>query len=156
MKRVIILDVICSLFIILFLYTGLYKILDQAGFRSAVGDSPILSHYQGLIGISIPVLEILIGGSLLFTIFKDNHIVRKWALRASFVLMALFTLYIGYMLLYTPHHLPCSCGGIIQQMNWHQHFYFNTAFTILSLIGLRLNNKIGQANSQAPFTANYV
>jgi hypothetical protein len=50
--------------------------------------------------------------------------------------------------------LPCSCGGILQSMNWTQHLIFNIFFTLLGLGAIAfektdkpLNNKSGLSNS---------
>lgn len=141
MKRSFVVDIVSSLFIILFLYTGISKLLDQDNFRAALLKSPLLIHYQAMICKGIPVLEILVALCLLVPLFKENSALRNGGLIGSFLLMAIFTLYVGFMLKYVPNR-PCSCGGIIQQMNWHQHLYFNTIFTLVALLGLILNKKM--------------
>ncbi len=153
MKKSIIVDIISCLFIILFLYTGIYKLLEPDSFRAAINKSPIIAPFQSLIVPGIPVLEILIACSLLFPLFKDNNSLRKWGLIASFFLMAIFTCYVGYMLWTASDHLPCSCGGIMRKMNWHQHMYFNTSFTLLALVGFILNKGIGQSIRNISFTS---
>ena len=64
-------------------------------------------------------------------------VTRKAALLGALILMGLFTIYIGYMILFTPH-LPCSCGGVLKQMSWRQHFVFNIVFTLLAGAGYTL------------------
>ncbi|MDO6433061.1 hypothetical protein Q4E93_20805 [Flavitalea sp. BT771] len=54
--------------------------------------------------------------------------------------MSIFTVYITYMVELRTDR-PCTCGGIISQMNWHQHMYFNTLFTILVFAAIWLNNR---------------
>jgi len=152
MKKTLLLDIISSLFIILFLYTGVWKLLDQAIFRAALSKLPVITHYEATIGIFIPVLEVLIAVSLLSAMLKENKVLRKWGFVSSFILMALFTLYVGYMLLNYAGRLPCSCGGIMRLMNWPQHFYFNAVFTLLALVGLILNKKVKQSTSNMSFT----
>jgi hypothetical protein len=152
MKRTLLLDIISCLFIILFLYTGVWKLLDQDTFRAALKKLPVIMHYEAAIAIFIPMLEVLIAVSLLGAMLKDNKALRKWGLTGSFVLMTLFTLYVGYMLAKYTNRLPCSCGGMMRQMNWHQHFYFNTAFTLLALMGLMLNKKMRQSAGNMSFT----
>jgi len=58
----------------------------------------------------------------------------------AFVLMTVFTLYIAYMLLFTPK-LPCSCGGVLQQMTWKQHLLFNIGFTLLAAYAIWLKKE---------------
>jgi hypothetical protein len=79
---------------------------------------------------------------------------RKYGLVTSTILMAIFTIYISYMLLFTSN-LPCSCGGVLKQLNWSQHLVFNVIFLLLSIMALWLsnNNKIFIAinrNSRTP------
>jgi len=140
MKKAIIVDVIASLYILLFLYTGIYKLLGQEYFKAALYKSPLISKYTEIVAVAIPVIEVLIATALLIPFFSHQIRFRKWGLYAGTILMALFTLYVGYMLKFS-NGLPCSCGGIIQKMNWHQHFYFNTGFTCLGILGIWLNNK---------------
>jgi len=140
MRKSKIIDVISYLYIALFLYTGLYKLSGQEIFRSALNDSPLLKRYSAAIAIVVPSVEVLIALSLLLPFFTYAPGARKWGLRTGTGLMALFTLYVSYMLKFS-HGLPCSCGGIIQKMNWHQHLYFNTLFTFLGLLAIWLDNQ---------------
>lgn len=140
MKKDTIIDIISSLFIMLFLYTGISKLLDFSSFRGTLARSPILKHYAPAIALMIPLIELVIVYLLLLPFFKSASRTRTYGLIAACMLMAIFTLYIGYMLAFTPDR-PCSCGGIISLMNWHQHLYFNTFFTILAFVGIVLANK---------------
>jgi hypothetical protein len=80
----------------------------------------------------IPSVEI--GISLLLVIPN----LRKPGLLFSASLMSLFTLYIAYMLLFTPE-LPCSCGGILNSLGWKEHLIFNLCFTTLAFMGWRFS-----------------
>jgi len=140
MKKGIIVDIASSLFIILFFYTGIFKLWHLDHFKAALHKSPVLDKYQEFVGITIPSLEVLIGLALFLPYFFSWPRIRKWGLYSYTVLMAIFTLYVWGMLRFA-RELPCTCGGIITKMNWHQHFYFNTTFTILGLIAIWLNNR---------------
>jgi hypothetical protein len=52
---------------------------------------------------------------------------------------------------------PCTCGGIISYMNWHQHFYFNTTVTLLAIYGLILNKfqRRYQESKSTPISRTY-
>jgi len=141
MKRTIIVDIVSCLYAVLFLYTSIYKFLDQESFKQELYKSPLIGHFSPVIAICIPLLELLIAVALLLPFFRPATLSRKWGLYAGTALMALFTSYIGYMLKAEHGNLPCSCGGIIQKMNWHQHFYFNSCFTLLGLLASWLNNQ---------------
>src|ERR1017187_8534586 len=111
MKRKIAVEVIAGLLIILFIYTGLNKLMDYGTFKFQLGRSPYLQHLSGLIAATLPTGELLVAFAL---IFKPS---RLLGLYTSFFLMTLFTGYIWIMLNYS-YYLPCSCGGILASMNW--------------------------------------
>ena len=136
MKRSIVVTIISNLFILLFLYTGIMKFFEHDIFMQALLKSTALKRFALPISIIIPVLELFTVSSLMIPRLK------RLGLWMAFALMLMFTLYVGLMLQFDLHK-PCSCGGIIRYMNWHQHLYFNTAFTLLALLALLLDkNKI--------------
>jgi len=139
-KKIIIVDIVSSLYALLFMYTGISKFLEQELFRNTLHKSPLLGYFTPVIAILIPGLELLIALTLLIPFFQPAPLFHKWGLYAGTILMAIFTLYIGYMLKFA-NGLPCSCGGIINKLDWHQHFYFNSCFTLLGLFAVWLNNK---------------
>lgn len=140
MKKSIVVDIISSLYIILFFYTGIFKLRDITAFRMALEKSPTLEGYVPFVSVAIPTLEVLIGLSLLIPFFMYFPRSQKWGLYTGTVLMAAFTIYVGNMFRYSPR-MPCTCGGIIEKMNWHQHFYFNILFTLLGLLAVWLNSR---------------
>jgi putative oxidoreductase len=125
MKKRTLVDIVSLFLVLLFVYTGTMKIFDHAGFVSTLRKSPLVGHFAPYVSIAIPAIEFTIAFFLLLPRLQ------RWGLRASFYLMAFFTLYIGYMLIYTPH-LPCSCGGVIKLMSWKQHLFFNSAVTLMA------------------------
>jgi hypothetical protein len=129
MKKSTIVEVISSLLIFLFIYAALSKILDLDKFKYQLSQSPFISNISGFVAWAIPVGEILIAFSL---IFKRT---RLTGLYLSFFLMLLFTGYLFIMLRYSSY-LPCSCGGVLSNMSWKQHFFFNLGFTGWSLTGV--------------------
>src|SRR5690606_41617749 len=74
---------------------------------------------------------------------------RKIGLYASFILIALFTGYLTYMIVFTPD-LPCSCGGVLAALSWKQHIFFNLLFILLSLTGIYLINRNMNRRSSPP------
>jgi uncharacterized membrane protein YphA (DoxX/SURF4 family) len=57
------------------------------------------------------------------------------ALYASFGLMVIFSAYIITILNFS-EYVPCSCGGILENMSWRQHFWFNAGFVALGALGV--------------------
>lgn len=134
--KYIFIEVVSYLFILLFLYTGIMKLIDHLIFYYAIAKSYILYRFASFISWIIPILELSIVAFLLFPKL------RRKGLYFSFFLMALFTIYVGYNAFFTTHkEQPCTCGGIIEDMSWVQHFFFNTTFTVLALIAILLDKQ---------------
>lgn len=129
-----IVDITAYLFIILFMYTATNKLLTIKSFASTLAKSPLIGHYHMIVAWGIPILEIVISIVLIFPSF------RKAGLRASLLLMIVFTIYLIYMVL-SGSKLPCNCGGVISSMTWQQHIWFNLSFTALAVTGLVANKK---------------
>lgn len=122
-------DLVCGLFIVLFLYTALSKLLDYEKFRVQLGQSPLLTNFAGFAAWAVPAAEIVL--VLLLVIPK----MRLTGLYGSFALMVMFTGYIVAILNFSDY-VPCSCGGIVSQLSWSEHLVFNIAFTAFAAIGV--------------------
>lgn len=116
---------IASLFIFLFVYTATSKFLQFALFRVTLSKSPLIGNGSEVFAWIIPFIELLVAG-LLF-----HKSTRRIGFYTAFILMALFTAYVLYMILFIPE-LPCSCGGVLKSMSWEQHLIFNLFFTGLA------------------------
>jgi len=136
-------DVISGMVLLLFLYTSLSKLADYETFKNVLTASPLLKPFAGLIAWLLPVLELLI----VVLLFIPTY--RLKGLSASLILICLFTIYLIYMIVFTPH-LPCNCGGVIKLLTWPQHIFFNLFFIILSLVGILLYRKNKRTRSDYP------
>lgn len=128
-KQSIIVEFIAMLYVLLFVYATTSKLLDFDTFQVQLGQSPLLSAYAHWVAFGVPFLEFLIVFLLAFP---------KWrllGLYAAFSLMVLFSTYIVVILNFSSF-VPCSCGGILENMSWTQHLVFNILFVVLSLIGI--------------------
>ncbi|MEH6763827.1 MAG: MauE/DoxX family redox-associated membrane protein [Aequorivita antarctica] len=121
--------VVSYLFVLLFLYAAISKLLAFETFTVQLAQSPLLSAYAGVIAWAVPGLEILI--AILLTIPKY----RIPALYVSFTLMVMFTTYI-YIILNFSEFIPCSCGGVLEKLSWTQHLIFNVVFIILAGVAI--------------------
>ncbi|WP_433763717.1 MauE/DoxX family redox-associated membrane protein [Flavobacterium ginsenosidimutans] len=119
-----VIEIICLLYILLFVYAGISKLLDYNDFRIQLGQSPILSPFAGWVSILVPISEFIISFLLAF------KTTRRIALLSAFSLMILFSFYI-YIILNYSTFIPCSCGGILEKMSWKQHLIFNLIFAVL-------------------------
>ena len=138
LKKETIVEVIALLFVILFLYTGISKLMEYAVFKEQMADSPVLKPIAPFMAWALPITEFLV--SLLLFIPR----LRLKGLYASLVLMAAFTLYIIAIMIFNKE-LPCSCGGIIELLSWRGHLVFNSVFIVLAFTGILLEKKIRQS-----------
>ena len=142
MRRKAIVDIIAALLILLFTYTAVNKLMGLDLFKVLLAQSPGIGNHAGWLYIAIPAVELIVAAFLFFPA------TRLKGLYASFVLMLLFTIYVGYMIS-KGGSLPCSCGGVISAMSWQQHLFFNIFFTIAALVAAIMNHKIKREPPQA-------
>ncbi|XCF04810.1 MauE/DoxX family redox-associated membrane protein [Tamlana crocina] len=134
--RNIITEIISMLFVVLFVYAAMGKLLDGNKFYNNLNNSPLfgVGHIAGIVSWAIPVIEI--GVALLLTFQKT----RLKGLYGALILMATFTIYVAGILFISPY-TPCSCGGIITLLSWEQHFIFNIIWIGLAITGIVLYRK---------------
>lgn len=130
-KRTLIAEIISALYILLFVYAALSKIIDFQKFQIELGKSPILNFVSTYVAVAIPALEIIIS---IFLIIKKF---QYFALYACFSLMVMFSCYIIIILNFSPY-IPCTCGGILENMTWSQHLTFNVGFVALGMAAILL------------------
>lgn len=134
MRNRIHIEIISSLFILLFVYAAMTKLLDYEKFTVQIGQSPLLMAFAGWLAWLVPTTELVVALLLVFARF------RLIGLYASFTLMVMFTAYI-VMILNFADHVPCSCGGILEKMGWTEHLIFNIAFVLLAVVGVVMLTK---------------
>ena len=127
-------EIISGIFILLFFYTAISKLMTYQSFRTVLSMSPAIGKYAHLLAWFLPSVE-LVTVALLFI-----PRTKSLGLTFSLALMLLFTGYIFYML-QSALHLPCSCGGVLKHMSWKQHLLFNTSFTVIAVLGLLLQQR---------------
>lgn len=127
-------DIVTSLFILLFVYAAVSKLVEFEKFTIQLGKSPLLAPFANWVSWGIPFFEI--GIALLLTIDRF----QLAALYASFSLMVVFSAYIITILNFS-EYVPCSCGGILENMNWYQHLFFNISYVLLAVTGILLYKK---------------
>lgn len=134
--RNVLVETICLLFIILFVYAGLTKFLEGDLFYHNILNSPIFGS-EIIAGISswvIPIIEILAG--LLLTLPKTR-------IKTLYLVLGLLILYTVYLvgILYFSAGIPCTCRTFFHNLNWNQHLYFNTGCLLLVIITIFLTRK---------------
>lgn len=138
MKKSTTIEIIYGLLILLFVYTAASKLLSYKSFVAVLDQSPLMQGKAVTVGWLLPVVEL--GVSVLLFLPSTKEL----GLYLSFGLMVLFTAYIAYMVMFTPH-LPCSCGGVIKQLSWKQHLLFNVFFILVAFAGIVLFRKENSA-----------
>lgn len=126
-----IVDMICELLILLFAYAAISKLNDRQHFELVLGEMLLMKHVAGFLSFALPVTELIVCALL----FLGRT--RLFGLYVSVSLLISFTIYIGSMILFASK-LPCSCGGVLEQMSWRQHLVFNAVFIMLSATAIKL------------------
>jgi thiol-disulfide isomerase/thioredoxin len=134
MKKAVLVDIISYFFILLFLYTGVAKLVEVHLFKEQLVSSPFLGSVAGLITWALPIGELLLAIGLFITPF------RLKALYATLALMSLFTVYV-IVIFFMDNHLSCSCGGIIEELSPKEHMLFNSACVILAMIAIAMEKR---------------
>lgn len=135
-------EAITALLLLLWIYTGLNKLIHYDKFSFEAGRSPFLQHIAPLVAVMIPAGELVIAALLIF------RRTRVAGLYASLFLMTLFTGYV-YVMLHYAYDLPCSCGGIIELLTWEQHLVVNLIVTLLTAIAILLQSRLTMLNKQS-------
>lgn len=88
---------------------------------------------------------VIIAVEILIVILLSIPQARFWGLFSTFLLMMIFTVYIGWMLS-TQSRLPCSCGGILKELSWQFHLILNITLTFLVafavIVGFKMREQI--------------
>ncbi len=149
MKRATMAEIIALLFVILFLYTGISKLMEYSLFKEQIATSPLIAPISGWIAFLLPAIEVIVS-IILF--------MKSWRLMGfyiSLILMVLFTLYILAILTFNKH-IPCSCGGVIELLSWKGHIIFNSVFITLALMGIKLQKEVDKELSVSLNKQNHI
>jgi len=118
---------------LLWMYAATAKVLEFDQFEIQMNQVDFLKPLAGLLVWITPFVEYSLAALLLVS--KT----RRLGLIGSAVLMSVFTVYIAGMISFSPD-LPCSCGGIINNLTWQQHLLFNIGFTALAFTGVYVHS----------------
>lgn len=121
-------DILSYIFISLFTFAAFIKLFELDKFRDQIAQSPFISDYVWL-SVLIPALELT---TVVLLAFDKLRVI---GMSLSFVLMAGF---LGYTIAISTFSdfIPCTCSGIIPNLGWTGHAYFNLIFFALSFLGL--------------------
>lgn len=119
------------LIVIMFTYAAISKVADFSNFKLQLRKSPVLSQFSSYISVIVPIIEIIISILLISSLAKY----RILGYYMSWFVLSVFTIYLLF-LLSSSYNIPCSCGGILGNLPWDVHIYFNLFFIIISGIGV--------------------
>lgn len=140
MRKSFLPDLFAGLLILLFMYTAINKFAHLRAFEDVLSKSPLLSIASWPVAVLIPAVEVMISGMLFFPQ------TQKSGFRLAFLLMTGFTIYIGAMLVFASR-LPCSCGGVLSELTWKGHLFFNLFFVCISALGIRLSRQVSASTA---------
>lgn len=131
-----ILIIIVMLLILLFSYTAVSKIINFRSFQIEMHNQPLPKSLSSILIYFLPVFELCIVSALLF---ERSFMI---GLIISLVVMLFFTVYAILILSGAFGWVPCSCGGVIRNLTWKQHLFFNLFIDALIIWAMFLHNQI--------------
>lgn len=140
MVKTILTQICVLLLCLLFVYTSASKFLDydKFVFQMRLAPVPLMKIFAPMLGWLMPTIEISIAIALAMGMLIPS--IKIKALYASVILLSAFEIYIAIMLL-SGSHLPCTCGGIVSQMGWKQHLFFNAFFILTGILSIKYLQK---------------
>lgn len=139
--RRVALEVIIFLCVLLFVYAALSKLIAVGKFEEQIEPSPLIGSLAPVIVWAVPIWELLVATCLMVPRWRTLGFYAFWTT------MLLFTLYIVYIIFFSPT-LPCSCGGILEKLGWADHLIFNIIILGLATLGIFLHRR--RQNPQLP------
>lgn len=126
----IFLEIAAALIIVLFVYASLSKFLAFHKFIGDIHNQPLPKSWKPILVWVIPRTELVLSALL---IFDKSRLIGYWG---STIFMGMFTIYASVILLHGFSYVPCSCGGVIENLTWGQHLVLNVFYTGLSVLGI--------------------
>jgi hypothetical protein len=155
MTRKISIAIITGLLICLFVYTAVSKLINYNSFKLGLSHLPLINNNAMV--VSLAILIALLWVSFLLAMQRT----RSWGLYGSAALMLILTLYVVYIVYFSPGlplvfraespesrviYIPWSThhasSGVLRRMTWNQHLLFNLFFLLLSLTGIVLQRRV--------------
>lgn len=125
--------ILTSYFLFLLFFYGITHFKNIDILQNTFGNVPLDLKPKNakILSYIIPSVELCTACLL---IFQRTY---RTGVKAVFLILALFTLYISWILFIMPSP-PCSCGGLMYFMNWEQQFVFNllSLFFVAALLQL--------------------
>lgn len=122
--------ILSSLLILLWIYTGLDKLIRWEDSRKAFHNQTFPAELAEVLAYAVPMVELLIALLLLFSV------TRWWGYLSSILLLSVFTTYVGLIWVGAFPRVPCNCAGLLESLGWAEHFWMNLGFIGMAVWGL--------------------
>ncbi|WP_123845128.1 MauE/DoxX family redox-associated membrane protein [Chitinophaga lutea] len=126
-------ETITMLLFVLFTYAAGSKLANYKLFIFQMNAQPFDDSFTKWLVPGLLLTEFAVAACL---IFKRTLLTGLWA---SLVLLVTFTVYIVLIKAQYFDTVPCSCGGVIEQLSWTQHLVFNLFFIGINIAAIALN-----------------
>ncbi|WP_257667270.1 MauE/DoxX family redox-associated membrane protein [Parapedobacter tibetensis] len=127
------------LFIALYTYTGMTKLLDFPVYRIKMRRQPFPEPLKEVFVWGVPTTELLMAIVLVPPYLIAAPKLTRGSLAANLLVIGSFTVYTGLAATGAFGYVPCSCGGFLEGMGWWVHFLFNLVFTLIAALGVWLH-----------------
>lgn len=107
MRRQTIIEIISSIFLLVFVYIASNNLIHYSSFKSVLGGAPPFVGHVGVAALAIPITAGLV--SILLFIPRT----RLWGMYGALALTLLFTFYMAWITWFTPN--ACPCDGLLKR-----------------------------------------
>ena len=107
MKRQTIIEIISSIFLLVFVYICSNNLLHYNSFKSVLGGAPPFIGHAGVAALAIPITA----GLVSILLFIPHT--RLWGMYGAFALTLLCTFYLAWITWFTPN--LCPCDGLLKR-----------------------------------------
>lgn len=136
MRRRKINTLISFILILLFSYTGLDKLINWQQSNKAFHNQTFPPELADILSYAVPGLELILALLLAFQAF------RWWGYLGSILILTVFLTYIGLIWVGAFPRVPCNCAGILESLDWAEHFFLNLLLILLGILGLKMTESI--------------
>lgn len=123
---------ISTLFMLLFLLTGVEKVWYHGAFHIMLDKQPLPHWMKALLDWGLPLAELAVAGLLVAAR------TRLAGLYLSALLMLAFTVYTRYAASIDKETPVCACGKLFSGLSWAAHFWVNSGITVIAITGIWL------------------
>lgn len=135
-RREVYLMILYTVFILFWLYSAGFKLYNFETFKQEMHSQVFSNGISNLLSYVIPAFEMMIAALLVYSA------TRLLGMTLSFLLMLIFTTYVGLALLDAYRYMPCNCIGLLgENAGWGTNFILNLFIAIVAAVGLILTFK---------------